>query len=458
MSNSTINVINPANEEVLATVDCFDPEQVNETVLKSEKAFLSWSSFSPRTKVKKLHEIADLIDRNLEVLARIESSNTGKPIGDARWEIAEAAYVFHYFAGIIENHRGSTIPVEGGIDLTIPEPLGVVAGIVPWNFPFLISSWKIAPAIACGNSVILKPAELTPLSALKFKELLKEVDLPQDLILIAPGYGHITGVALVENPKVAKISFTGSTEVGKEILVRSSHNLKRVTLELGGKSAMIIFQDADIQKAADLGPYAIYQNAGQDCCARSRVLVQESIFDNFLDLFLQKTKALKVGDPLQSDCEMGPLISKEHLEKVRGFLEDGDERVSLIYKRRHDSSKGYFFGPVILESSDLNPRVATQEIFGPVSVFIKFKDEEEAIKMANDTIYGLSGSIWTRDIGKALRVASGVKSGTLSVNSNTSVRTNTPFGGFKQSGYGKELGLEAMNYYSELKNIYISTS
>lgn len=454
--DGVIKIKNPATGENLTDIYSLKELEVKELIERSGKAFETWSKYSPRTKAKKLYEIADLIEKNITELAEVETLNTGKPISDSISEISEACYVFRYFAGLVENHRGATIPVEGGIDITFYEPFGVVGAIVPWNFPFLISAWKIAPALACGNSIIVKPAELTPLSILKFKELLSGIDFLQDLILVACGFGETVGRALVDDPRVAKISFTGSTEVGKEIVARSANNLKRVTLELGGKSAMVVFSDADLEKAASLAPYAVFQNAGQDCCARSRILIEESVFDMFLELFVKNTSSLKVGDPMNKECEMGPLISQQHLQKVKGFL-DHTDRINVIYQRNALEKNGNYFGPVVVSVADTNLPIVKEEIFGPICVLVSFKGDEQAAEMANDTIYGLSGSIWTKDVSRAIKMAKAIKSGTLSVNSNTSVRTNTPFGGFKQSGYGKELSMEAMSYYSELKNVFIST-
>jgi betaine-aldehyde dehydrogenase len=362
------------------------------------------------------------------------------------------AQVFHFYAGAVDKHHGQTIPVAGGVDMTFREPLGVVGLIVPWNFPLNIASWKLGPALACGNTVVLKPAELTPLSALRLAELALEAEIPEGVVNVVAGPGRVVGERLVEHPDVAKIGFTGSTEVGRRVMQGAAGTIKRVTLELGGKSANVIFADADLERAAASAPYAIFDNAGQDCCARSRILVQESLYDRFLDQLVEATRGVKVGDPQDEATEMGPLISAEHREKVAAFV-DGN----VLFRGDVPEGAGYWFPCTLVEASN-DDRVAREEVFGPVAAVIPFADEEDAIRIANDTPYGLSGSIWTENGARALRVARALETGVLSINSNTSVRPSTPFGGFKQSGFGRELGMQALDGYSEVKNVFFSVS
>jgi len=361
------------------------------------------------------------------------------------------ANVFHFYSGAVEKHYGDTIPVAGGVDMTFREPLGVVGLIVPWNFPLNIASWKLGPALACGNTVVLKPAELTPLSALRLKELMNEAGIPDGVVNVLVGKGSVVGQRLVEHPEVAKIGFTGSTEVGREVMKAAAGTIKRVTLELGGKSANVVFADADLERAAAAAPYAVFDNAGQDCCARSRILVQRSAYDRFLELLIAATDAVEVGDPKSEETEMGPLISAEQRERVSSYV-DGN----VVFRGNAPDSPGFWFPCTLVEASN-DDRVAREEVFGPVAAVIPFEDEQEAVELANATPYGLSGSIWTRDGARALRVARGIDSGVLSINSNSSVRVSTPFGGFKQSGFGRELGMQALAGYSEVKNVYFAT-
>jgi betaine-aldehyde dehydrogenase len=387
-------------------------------------------------------------------LAKLEARNAGKPISDARGEIGMVVETFRYYAGAPERLLGKTIPVAGGVDMTFREPLGVVGLIVPWNFPLTIASWKVAPALAAGNTVVLKPAALTPLTALELERIGPEAGLPDGVLNVVAGPGSVCGQRLVEHPDVAKIAFTGSTEVGRGIAEGAAATIKRVTLELGGKSANVIFADADLEAAASSAPIAVFGNAGQDCCARSRILVERRGLDNFMAALEKSVKALRVGDPLDEETEMGPLISADQRQKVASYLE-GDAPVAI--RGAAPDGPGYWFPPTVLAPVSNDDRAAREEIFGPVACVIPFEGEEEAVRIANDTIYGLSGSIWTRDGAKALRTARAIETGVISINSNTSVRVATPFGGFKQSGVGRELGPDALEAYTEVKNVYYAT-
>ncbi len=450
-------VSNPATETPLAVVEAWGHDEVSIAVASAVKAFEAWKKVSPTDRARLLRRLAVLVEDNLETLARMESDNVGKPIGDSRGEVSMVAEVFHFYSGAIETFRGATVPVGHGIDMTFNEPLGVVGAIVPWNFPIAITSWKVGPALACGNCVIVKPAELTPLSAVKLADLALDAGIPPGVFQVVPGYGPDAGAALVNHPAVAKIAFTGSTDVGRSIMAQASASLKRVTLELGGKSSNIVFADADLDRAAQAAPMAVFGNSGQDCCARSRILVQESVFDSFVDLLIAATAAIEVGDPLDEDTHMGPLVSASQLERVTQFVEPLEDGVEVLYKGDIPKGPGHWFAPTLLSVSNPKARVATEEVFGPVACLISFRDEDHAIELANDTNYGLSGSIWTQDGARAIRVARGVASGNLSINSNSSVRISTPFGGMKHSGIGRELGLEALSSYSETKNVFYHT-
>ncbi len=446
-----LSVLNPATEETIVELDEADVEQADEAIARAKSAFPTWRAVPPAGRAKLLRRVATLVEENAEELARIESDNVGKPITGARAEVGMVAEVFHFYAGAVDKHHGETIPVAGGVDLTFREPLGVVGLIVPWNFPLNIASWKLGPALACANTVVLKPAELTPLSALRLKELMDEAGIPEGVVNVLVGKGSVVGRRLVAHPDVAKIGFTGSTEVGREVMKGAADTIKRVTLELGGKSANVVFDDADLERAAAAAPYAVFDNAGQDCCARSRIFVQRSVYDRFLELLVSATSGVKVGDPRDEQTEMGPLISAEQRERVSSYV-DGN----VVFSGNVPGGPGFWFPPTVVEASN-DDRVAREEVFGPVAAVIPFEDEREAITLANATPYGLSGSIWTRDGARALRVARGIDSGVLSINSNSSVRVSTPFGGFKQSGFGRELGMQALEGYSEIKNVYFAT-
>jgi acyl-CoA reductase-like NAD-dependent aldehyde dehydrogenase len=444
-------VLNPATEETIAELHEATPDDADRAVAAAKAAFPAWRAVTPADRGRLLRRLATLVEENAEELALLETRNVGKPIADSRAEAGMVADVFHFYAGAVDKHHGETIPVAGGIDMTFREPLGVVGLITPWNFPMNIASWKLGPALACGNTVVLKPAELTPLSALRLGELALEAGIPEGVVNVVVGPGRTVGQRLVEHPHVAKIGFTGSTEVGRGVMQGAAGTIKRVTLELGGKSANVIFADADLEKAAAAAPYAVFGNAGQDCCARSRILVERSAYDRFLDLLVQTTGRIRVGSPEDDATEMGPLISAEHREKVASFV-DGN----VAFRGDAPSGPGFWFPPTLVEASN-DDRVAREEVFGPVAAVIPFADEEDAIRLANDTPYGLSGSVWTRDGARALRVVRAIDSGVLSINSNTSVRVSTPFGGFKQSGFGRELGLHALEGYSDVKNVYVAT-
>ncbi len=446
-----LEVINPATARPLAEIEQAGGEDADRAVAAARAAFPLWRSVAPGDRARMLRRLAQAIEEHGEELARIETRNVGKPISDSRGEVAMVAEVFHFYAGAIDKHHGQTIPVAGGVDMTFHEPLGVVGLIVPWNFPLNITSWKLGPSLACGNTVVLKPAELTPLSALRLAELASEAGIPDGVINVVVGPGRLVGQRLVEHPDVSKISFTGSTEVGVQVMRGAAGTVKRVSLELGGKSASVVFADADVEKAAASAPAAIFGNAGQDCCARSRVLVQRSVYDTFVSELVAATSRIIVGDPEDEATEMGPLISEAHRRAVSAYVEG-----TPLFVGPAPDGPGFWYPCTIVEASN-DDRVARDEVFGPVLAVIPFEDEADAVRIANDTPYGLSGSVWTRDAARALRVARAIDSGVLSVNANTSVRVSTPFGGFKQSGFGRELGMQAMDGYSEVKNVFVST-
>jgi betaine-aldehyde dehydrogenase len=450
----TLTVLEPATEQVLAEIPRGGVEEADAAVAAAKAAYPAWRALAPADRSRVLHRLADALAERLEDLATLEARNAGKPIGDARGEMGMVVDTFRYYAAAPERNLGDTIPVGGGVAMTFREPLGVVALIVPWNFPLTIASWKLGPALAAGNTVVLKPAELTPLTALEFEKIALEAGLPEGVVNVVAGPGSSVGRRLCEHPDVAKVAFTGSTEVGRSIAATAAQTIKRVTLELGGKSANIVFADADVTAAAAAAPGAVFGNAGQDCCARSRILVEASALDDFMAALATVVEGIRVGDPLDESTQMGPLISADQRATVSSYVPDG---APVAARGSAPDGPGFWFPPIVLAPVDPGDRAVREEIFGPVACVIPFRDEAEAIALANDTIYGLSGSIWTRDGARALRVARAVEAGVLSINSNTSVRVATPFGGFKQSGVGRELGPHALEHYTEVKSVYYAT-
>jgi acyl-CoA reductase-like NAD-dependent aldehyde dehydrogenase len=447
-------LINPADETEFRTVEHTTIEGVDDAVARAVVAQRAWATLAPAARASALRQFARVVDGAIEELAALEVVNSGHPVTQARWEAGHVRDVLDYYAAAPERMIGRQIPVAGGLDVTFLEPLGVVGVIVPWNFPMTIASWGFAPALAAGNAVVLKPAEWTPLTAMRLGELGLEAGLPEGLFQVLPGRGSVVGERFVSHEQVRKIVFTGSTEVGKRVMAGCSHQVKAVTLELGGKSANIVFADSDLEKAAATAPYAVFENAGQDCCARSRILVERSVFDRFLELLEPAVKGVRVGAPGDPETEMGPLVSKAHFDSVTSFVPDDS---NVAFRGSAPAGPGYWFAPTVLLPRSRTDRVVVDEIFGPVVSVLPFDDEADAIALANDSVYGLSGSIWTRDVGRAIRVARGVESGNLSVNSHSSVRYSTPFGGFKQSGLGRELGPDAAAAFTETKNVFIST-
>ncbi len=450
-------VTNPATEQPLAVVESWGAEQVDAAVESAKRAWPGWAAVAPTDRARLLRRLAGLVEDNLESLARMETDNVGKPISDSRGEIGMVAETFHFYAGAVDKHRGATVPVAGGVDVVFHEPLGVVAAIVPWNYPAAITSWKVAPALAAGNAVIVKPAELTPLTAVRLADLAREAGIPEGVFQVIPGKGSVAGTRLTDHPDIAKVAFTGSTEVGSEVMRRAAGTVKRVTLELGGKSPNVIFADADLEAAASAAPSAVFGNAGQDCCARSRVLVEQTVFETFLDLLIQATAAIEVGDPTDEETQMGPLVSAGQRSTVAGFLDPLPGGVDVAFAGSAPPGPGYWYPPTVVVPSDSRCRVAYEEVFGPIACVIPFADEADAVRLANETPYGLSGSVWTRDGARALRMVRAICSGNLSINSNASVRVATPFGGMKRSGIGRELGMEALAAYTDVKNVFIAT-
>jgi len=451
---STYTVINPATALPVKDISMADLAQTDAVIAKAHKAFETWKKVNPGDRAKLLRNFARIVDEHIEELALLEVLNSGHTIGNARWEAGNVRDVLNYYSAAPERLFGRQIPVPNGIDITFKEPLGVIGVIVPWNFPMPIAGWGFAPALAAGNTVVLKPAELTPMTAIRLGELAKDAGIPDGVFNVIPGKGSIVGDRFVTNPLVRKIVFTGSTQVGKSIMKGCADQVKRLTLELGGKSANIIFDDADIEKAAAGAPGAVFDNAGQDCCARSRILIQKSAYDKFMELFEVAVKKFRVESPDLDTAEMGPLISKGQLDRVQEYMPDSSK---VAFTGNKPTGDGFWFAPTVLMADSTSDRAYREEIFGPIVSVIAFDDEEDAIKLANDSEYGLSGSIWSRDIGRAVRVSRAVEAGNLSVNSNSSVRYWTPFGGYKQSGLGRELGPDALDAFTETKNVFFDT-
>lgn len=461
-SGGRLELTEPATERPLAKVPAAGRSEIDRAMDVACRAFrrAPWADASPQTRIDALLRLAAMIRNQSNEFAQIEARNVGKPIGDARWEINAGARCFEYYAGAVSQFTGETIPVNAaGLDYTLRVPVGVVVAIVPWNFPFLMACWKVAPALATGNAVLLKPASLTPLSALVLGRLALEAGIPAGMLQVLPARGGEVGDYLVSHPSVRKIAFTGETATGKHILKLAADDIKRVSLELGGKSPNIVFADADIATAAATSPMSVFANAGQDCCARSRVLIEETAYDEFRTAFVEATRALRIGDPLDESTEVGPMVSAAQREKVEGYIELArNEGGRVLCGGERTKEPGYFLTPTVIDGLPSESRVCQEEIFGPVACLIPFRDESEALRLANDTCYGLSGSLWTRDLERALRVGRAVETGVLGVNTNSSVFQEAPFGGFKQSGSGRELGTEALRLYTEVKNIFIHVS
>ena len=448
-----MQVINPATEQVVTEIESLDVEATDAAIARARAAFPAWREIAPGDRARLLRRFAEAVDADREHLAQLEVANSGHTISNARWEAGNARDVIAYYSATPERLIGQQIPVAGGLDVTFHEPLGVVGVIVPWNFPMPIASWGFAPALAAGNTVVLKPAELTPLTAIRIAELALDAGIPPDVFQVLPGKGSVVGQRFVDHADVAKIVFTGSTDVGRQIMAGCAQHIKPVTLELGGKSANVVFADADLEAAAAGAPYAAFDNAGQDCCARSRILVERGAYDRFMELFEAAVSGVVVTEPADEKAEMGPLISAGQRERVAAYVSD-----NVAFRGSAPDGAGFWFPPTVLTPTDPADRVLREEIFGPVVAVVPFDDEADAVRIANDSEFGLSGSIWTRDVGRAIRVSRAIESGNLSVNSNSSVRYWTPFGGFKSSGLGRELGPDAPLAFTETKNVFISTA
>jgi betaine-aldehyde dehydrogenase len=460
----TFDIVNPANGQVIATAPLGGKEDIDRAVKAAQDAFdapKGWSSFAAGKRGRTLSKFAELIKKNSEELAQLESRNTGKPITSARGEIIGSSLVFDYYAGAANKIFGQTIPVsKPGLDITLREPIGVVGLIVPWNFPLLMASWKVAPALAAGNTAILKPASLSPMTALRIGELALEAGFPPGVLNVVTGPGGTAGAAIAGHPGIGKVAFTGETTTGQEIMRLASANVKKISLELGGKSPNVVYADADIERFAAESPYSVFDNCGQDCCARSRILVERSVHEKVVELFAEATRKVVVGDPADDKTQVGTLVSFKQRDRVRDYIEIGlGEGANIVIggEAPDDAAlkDGAYLMPTVFDNVGNDMRIAREEIFGPVVSVIPFDTEAEAIRLANATPYGLSGSVWSRDIGKALRTAKGIQAGVLSINSNSSIHTEAPFGGYKMSGIGRELGMSAIDLYTETKNIFI---